>query len=98
MISKFKIFILIILIFNLFCYFILLPYIQKSVNHHTGGSDFFSIFFNMVTLGILAVIISKLVNKTITPKQYLFFSLLIISFLSWGFIFYSIECQLCKLN
>lgn len=95
---KYKLSIFTLLAVNAFCYFILMPYIQKSVNSHTGGSDFFSIVFNMVTLGIIVVLISKTVNKTIVPEQYLFFTLLIISFVSWGVIFYNIECELCKLG
>lgn len=98
MIYKGKIFIPFILVFNLLCYFLLMPYIQKSVNSHTGGSDFFNIVFNLITLAIIVVIISKLINKTLIPKQYLFFILLIISFVSWGYVFYNIDCQLCKLN
>ncbi len=87
-----SIFILIIIFIVTEC--LLTPYAQKSVNSHTGESDFFSILFNLIALIILIRLTISLYKKE-KSLEIIILIVYFITFIYLGYKFYNLVCYGC---
>ncbi|GEC79840.1 hypothetical protein FAQ01_27100 [Flavobacterium aquatile] len=75
--------------------YLLVPYAQKSVNSHTGGSDFFSILFNLIALIIFIRLIVRLYKK-VKSSEIIIIIAYFITFIYLGYKFYNLVCYGCS--
>lgn len=75
--------------------YFLIPYAQKSVNSHTGGSDFFSILFNLIALILFIRLIIQFFKKA-SYLNILISLFYILTFVYLGYEFYNLFCYGCS--
>jgi hypothetical protein len=92
---KYSISIFILIIIFIVTEYLLMPYAQKSVNSHTGGSDFFSILFNLIAL-IIFIRLTISLYKKVKSLEIIILMVYFITFIYLGYEFYNLACYGCS--